>query len=213
MLKKQQDSQRWPHNALILLWFVSLVLSFFTSLFFSFSIALFHRFHPSSFPPVLLFLLCCSFSGPHFRPIPSFSRTSGNISRQTDHLGVRPVNALIVIYSWTEFKKSFSLLTTWSWGPEKKKKVCTISFSLTAYGALKGSVSPRNSYNLRIKHIRSSANEARLNSVDYDPGGQGLWGEQGTLSQEVTEWGRPLTFTVKMILPPHCSISCANVHL
>lgn len=72
--------------------------------------------------PVLLFLLCCSFSGPHFRPIPSFSRTSGNISRQTDHLGVRPVNVLIVIYSWTEFKMSFSLLTTWSWGPGKKKK-------------------------------------------------------------------------------------------
>lgn len=119
--KHNTDAEKTARQPKILLWFVSLVLLFFTSLCFHFQLP-FSTISTLHHSPVLLFLLCCCFSGPHFRPIPSFSRTSGNISRQTDHLGVRPVNVLIVIYSWTEFKKSFSLLTTWSWGPEKKKK-------------------------------------------------------------------------------------------
>lgn len=114
------NTARRPHNAqshsgLFYLLFRFLTLPFFSLLPFSTVSTLNHSL-------VLLFLLCCSFSGLHFCPVPSFSRSNGNISQQTDHLGVRPVNVLIVIYSWTEFKKSFSLLTTWSRGPGNKKK-------------------------------------------------------------------------------------------
>lgn len=128
------------------------ICSFIFNFFLSFSLALFHRSPPSIIPSsyfsssvvLFFFFRAALLSRPFLQ-----HHSSGNISRQTDHLGVRPVNVLIVIYSWTEFKKSFSLLTTWSWRPREgkkrrgKKKVCTISFSLTANGVSLGLCQPQ----------------------------------------------------------------------
>lgn len=116
MFKKNKKSPismfLWYELALSLFHILSFLFYFSSFLYCPFPTFLSPSFLVLLFPP-------CSCSRLHSCPIPSFRRSGGNISQQTDHLGVRPVNVLIVIYSWTEFKKSFSLLTTWSWSPGK----------------------------------------------------------------------------------------------